>query len=174
MTDYQQANALCKEGLKLWGLGNLEGAADRYSRAIALIDSDQPGAAYFYGAFAGVLKDLGRHIEATEQYEKALQAELAQSDLESDPSVKVARHFLAEHLARQGEAARALEVLSPSVNALPNDWLVRSTEAFALFSLGRVAEAKSAAEHAVANAGSEAKREQLVIHLKAVLGAGNG
>ena len=174
MTDYQRANALGKEALDLWELGHLEDAADRYSRAITLIDADQPGASYFHGSLAGVLKDLGRNSEATVQYERVLQAELAQSDSEADSSVKVARHFLAEHLASQGEAAKALEVLAPSVSALPNDWLVRSTQALALFSLGHVAEARAAAEHAVANAGSESKREQLVIHLQAVFGAGSG
>ena len=174
MTDYQQANSLGKEALNLWGSGNLEDAVDRYSGAIALVDANQPGVAHFYGALAAVLKDLGRHVEATEQYERALQAELAQSDSEADASVKVARHLLAEHLASQGEATRALEVLAPSLIALPNDWLVRSTEAVALLALGRIAEAKAAAEHAVANAGSESKKHQLVEHLRAVLGASNG
>lgn len=167
MTDLQQANALGKEALGLWGEGRLEAAADRYLRAIALVD-----APYFRSALAGVLKDLGRHAEATEHYEKALQAELAQGDGESDASVRVARHFLAEHLTQQGEAARALEVLAPSVAALPDDWLVRSTQALALFALGRVAEARSAAAVALAHAGSEAKRQQLAEHLQAVFAAG--
>jgi len=174
MTDYQQANALGKEGLSLWGQGQLAEAADRCARAISLVPANEPGAAYVHGVLAGVLKDMGRHLEATQHYEKALQAELAQGGGEADASIKVARHFLAEHLTSQGEAARALDVLAPSVSALPGDWLVRSTQALALFALGRVDEARAAAELALANAGSEEKREQLAEHLGAILGGGQG
>jgi tetratricopeptide (TPR) repeat protein len=168
MIDYKQANALGKEALNLWGAGRLDEAADGYSRAIVLLEAGPPGCAYFHSALAGVLVQLGRKSEATEHYEKALQIELTQSDSEADASVMVARNFLADHLTKQGEAARSLEVLAPSVSALPNDWLVQSTQALALFALGRFAEARTAAEVAVANAGSESKREQLVEHLQAV------
>jgi len=173
MSHYAQANALAKEGLQLWEAGQLEDAADRYTRAIALV-AGQPGTAYFHSALAGVLKALGRNDEATDHYECALQAELAQGDTEADASVKVARHFLAEHLTHQGQPARALEVLAPSVSALPQDWLVCSTQALALFALGSLAEAKAAAQQALANAGSDAKREQLAGHLRAVLEADEG
>ncbi len=79
MIDYQQANSLAKSALKLWGAGRLEEAADGYSRAISLIESDPSGCAYFHSSLAGILKTLGRNTEATVQYEKALQAELRQT-----------------------------------------------------------------------------------------------
>jgi tetratricopeptide (TPR) repeat protein len=173
MIDYKQANALSKEALKLWGAGRLEEAADGYSRAIALVGTDQAGGAYFHAALAGVLKDLGRNGEATDQYEKALQAELLQAGSETDIGVKTARCFLASHLTSQGEAAKAKEVLAPSVKEFPNDWLVRSAQALSLFALGRCAEARTAAELAITNAGSDSKREQLAEHLQAVLAASN-
>ena len=34
MTEHQQINALAAEGLRLWGAGRLDEAADRYARAI--------------------------------------------------------------------------------------------------------------------------------------------
>jgi len=169
MSHTSQANALGKEALQLWEAGQLGDAADRYEKAIALVGTGT--SEYFHSALAGVLKALGRHDEATAHYERALQAELAQGETEMNASVKVARHFLASHLTEQGQAERALQVLAPSVAALPDDWLVRSTQAQALFALGRTAEARSAAEQALAHAGSEAKREQLAEHLRAVLKA---
>lgn len=104
-----------------------------------------------------MLGQLGRHREATAQHEKAVAAELARGASDGDAGVKVARHFLASHLTKQGEPARALEVLAPSIHALPDDWLLRATEAAALFALHRLPEAREAAEIALAHAPSEAK-----------------
>ncbi len=169
MIDYQQINALAAEGLQLWGAGQLDEAADCYARVIAALGSATPSD--WHGAYAGVLGQLGRHREATDQYETALAAELARGATDGDAGVKVARHFLANHLTHQGEPARALEVLGPSIQALPDDWLLKTTQALALFAMHRVAEARDAAEAALAHAPSDAKRAELIERLGAVLAA---
>lgn len=169
MTNYRQINALAAEGLQLWGAGQLDEAADRYARVIAALGSATPSD--WHGAYAGVLGQLGRNRESTEQYEKALAAELATGAADADAGVKVARRFLADHLTRQGEPARALEVLAPSIQALPRDWLIRTTQALALFAVHRAAEALAAAEAALADAPSPAKKAELTERLGAVLAA---
>lgn len=167
MIDYKQINALAKEALQLWGAGQLDKAADRYARAIA--GAGDPAPSDWHGAYAGVLNQLGRHREATEQHEKALAVELARGGSDADPSVKVARYFLADHLRHQGEPARALEVLAPSLQALPNDWLLKTTQALALFAMQREAEARDAAQVALAHASSDEKRAELAELLGDVL-----
>jgi tetratricopeptide (TPR) repeat protein len=169
VTDYKQINALAKEGLQLWGDGWLDEAADRYVRAIAGAGASAP--ADWHGAYAGVLNQLGRHGEATEQHQKALAVELARGASDADPSVKMARYFLADHLRHQGDPARALEVLAPSLQALPNDWLLKTTEALALFAVQRPVEARAAAEVALAHASSDEKRAELAELLGEVLAA---
>jgi tetratricopeptide (TPR) repeat protein len=174
MIDYQQANSLAKSALKLWGAGRLEEAADGYSRAIALLGGEQPGCEYFHSALAGVLTDLGRHGEATVHYEKALAAELARASSEVDVGVKMARHALAVHLTGQDQAGRAFEILAPALDAFPNDWLLGAAHAQLLLALGRRAEARAAAQLAIANASSDTKKQELTEHLKMVLAERNG
>jgi tetratricopeptide (TPR) repeat protein len=174
MIDYKLANSLAAEALKLWGAGQLEAAAERYASAVAITEGGETPAAYFHSALAGVLQQLGRHREALVQYEKALAAELATGGAETDSSVKLARYFLADHLTQRGDPSKALEVLAPALSAWPDDWLVRTAQALALSALGHGAEARVAAEHAVANASSESKRAELTELLSAVLAAGKG
>lgn len=170
MPDYTLANSLASEAMDLWGAGQFEAAADRYARAIAVV----PEYPDWHSAYAGVLQQMGRHAEATHEYETALALELARAASETTPSVKVARYFLADHLTRQGSATRALEVLAPAANAFPNDWLIETAQALALFAVGRATEARFAAERAISNASSESKRTELAEHLRAVLTVGNG
>lgn len=170
MIDYKLANSLAAEALNLWGEGQLEAAADHYARAIVLV----PAYPDWHEAYAGVLQKIGRQDEATQEFETALELHLARADSEAAPSVKVARYFLADHLTSQGNAASALEVLAPAVKAFPNDWLVGTAQSLALFAAGRPTEAKSAAEHALLNAGSEPKRAELSERLRTVLATCNG
>ncbi|MFT7772278.1 hypothetical protein [Roseateles sp.] len=170
MPDYTLANSLAAEALNLWGDKLFEAAADRYRRAIAIVPED----AGWHGAYAGVLQSLGRHDEAAREYETALSLELAQGRAEVSPRVKVARYFLADHFTRFGAASKALDVLGPAVTAFPDDWLVGSVHALALFAAGRPFEAKVAAERAIANVDWEPKRSDLVQRLQEVLAAGDG
>lgn len=170
MPDYTLANSLAAEAFSLWGAGQLEAASDRYSRAIAVVP-EYPG---WHSQYACVLQNMGRHEEATREYETALALELAQADSEENSSVKVARYFLADHLTKWGAAAKALDVLAPAVSALPDDWLIGAAQARALHAVGRSIEARLAAERAIANASSESKRAELTEILRAVLAVGNG
>lgn len=69
----------------------------------------------------------------------------------------------------QGDPTRALEVLAPSLQVLPNDWLLKTTEALVLFAMQRPVEARAAAEVALAHAPSDEKRAALIEQLGDVL-----
>ncbi|MFK4703908.1 putative Zn-dependent protease [Roseateles asaccharophilus] len=117
-----------------------------------------------------MLDAQGRLMEAVAQSELALAAEQAQAGAtDAGPTMKVARHFLADRLVRNGQPQRALEVLAPSLAALPDDWLLNLTRAEALWAAGRAADAKAAAGRSLGNASAEETRAQLVERLAAVL-----
>ena len=170
MIDDNLANSLATSALSLWEAGELEQAASQYASAIAVA----PKVPDWHMARGGVLQQLSRHEEATTEYEAAVALELAQHDSEAYPGVKVARYFLADHLVTQGNPAKALEVLAPAVAALPDDWLVGTAQALALFAIGRKGEARSVAKHAISNAGWESKKAELTERLTEVLAACNG
>lgn len=163
--DYKLANSLASEALKLWGSGQLAEAADRYQRAIEIF----PTYPDWHGCYASVLQQMGRGEEATQEYETVLTLELKRGALESDPSVKIARCSLGDHLRKSGQAAKALEVLAPAAAAFPSDWLIATARAQTLFSMGKIAEARALAKQAIDNAGSEPKRAELAEHLSEVL-----
>lgn len=176
MNEYAQINALARQALAHWGAGRLLDAAQDYAAAIALVSSQSlPAVADLHAQLAGVLDAQGRLGDAVAQSEQALAAELAQGGATgASPGVKVARHFLADRLTRQGQPQPALDVLAPSLAALPDDWLLNLTQAEALFAAGRAAEAQAAAERSLAHASlahasSDEKRAQLAARLAPVL-----
>ncbi|RZJ04413.1 MAG: tetratricopeptide repeat protein [Rubrivivax sp.] len=168
---YAQINALARQAFAHWGAGRLAEAAEGFTAAITLVrDGGFPAVADLHAQLAGVLDTQGRLAEAVAHSELALAAERAQSGAsDAGPAVKVARQFLADRLVRHGEPERALEVLAPSLSALPDDWLLNMGQAEALFAAGRVADARAAAERALANASSEDKLKQLAERLAPVL-----
>ncbi len=170
MPHYALANSLAADAFDLWEAGQLEAAVDRYSKAIAAV----PGYPDWHSQYACVLQALGRHEEATREYEAALALVLAQAESELDASVKVARYFLADHLIKCGAAAKALDVLAPAVSANADDWLIGAAQARALHAVGQLREARLTAERAMANAGSDAKRAELAESLRIVLATANG
>jgi len=171
MNPYQQINALARQAFEHWGAGRLAEAAEGYAAAIAVVsDSGLPAVADLHAQLAGVLDAQGRLDEAVAQSELALAAEQAQDGAnDARPSVKVARHFPADRLERQGQPQRALDVLAPSLAALPDDWLLNMTQAEALYAAGRVSEARAAAGRSLANASSDDKRAHLAERLAPVL-----
>jgi tetratricopeptide (TPR) repeat protein len=171
MSAYAQINALARQALAHWGVGRLADAAEGYARAIALVhDNGLPAVADLHAQLAGVLDVQGRLDDAVAQSELALAAERAQPGAgDAGPAVKMACHFLADRLVRHGQHQRALDVLAPSLLALPDDALLNLTQAEALSALGRTGEAGMAAERAVAHAGSETLRAQITQRLASVL-----
>ncbi|MFG6415531.1 hypothetical protein ACG02S_16675 [Roseateles sp. DC23W] len=169
--DYDQINALARQAFAHWGQARLAEAAAGYAAAITLVrESGLPAGADLHAQRAGVLDAWGQLDEAVAESELALGAEQARGGAsDAAPAVKIARHFLADRLVRQGQAERALEVLAPSLAVLSDDWLLHMTQAEALSAAGRTDDARRAAEHAVAQAGSEAKRAQIAERLAAVL-----
>jgi len=170
---YTQINTLSRQAFAHWGAGRLDEAAEGFSAAITLLrDGGLPASADLHAQLAGVLDVQGRLDAAVAESELALSAELVQGGAsDAGPAVKIARHFLADRLVRQGQPERALDVLAPSLAVLPDDWLLNLTQAEALFAAGRIADARAAAERSLANASSEDKRTQLAERLAAVLSA---
>ncbi|MGQ3055539.1 MAG: tetratricopeptide repeat protein [Roseateles sp.] len=167
---YSQINTLSRQAFVHWGAGRLAEAAEGFASAITLLrDSGLPASADLHAQLAGVLDAQERLEEAVVQSELALAAEQAQGQGDGSAAVKIARHFLADPLLRQGQPQRALDVLTPSLVALPDDWLLNMGQAEALFADGRVADARTAAERALANASSQDKRTQLAERLAPVL-----
>lgn len=111
----------------------MERAALFYEEALGLADSDCWNLSVYYGEFACVLNELGKHDEATAQLERSLAAELAQGNAEGAPSVTIARYFLVNQLAERGAPVQALERLTPSILAVSTDWVTRMSEAKILF-----------------------------------------
>lgn len=171
MIEYEQINAQARQAFAHWGAGRLAEASEGFSAAIALVrDNGLPAVADLHAQLAGVLDMQGQLAEAVAQSELALAAEQAQGGAgDAWPGVKIARHFLADRLVRHGEPQRALEVLAPSLAALPDDWLLNMGQAEALFAAGRVADARAAAERSLENASSHDKRTQLADRLAPVL-----
>jgi tetratricopeptide (TPR) repeat protein len=134
-----QLNALFKLAFAHWDAGRLAEAEAGYAQAIALArDSGLPAVADLHAQLAGVLDAQGRLEEAVAQSELALAAEQVQRGAnDAAPSVWIARHFLADRLARNGQAQRALDVLAPSLVVLPDHWLLNLTQAEALWAAGR-------------------------------------
>lgn len=149
-SDQSKASQLAGEAFELWQAGRHEQAHLLYEKAISLADPGHYGLASYYGEHACVLNQLGRHEQATTQLENALAAEVRQRQAEGSPAMTIARYFLADQLLRHGAAARALEVLSPSISHAP--------------------EAKTSAVQTVKNAPTAAKAEELKQNLKTVLG----
>jgi len=170
MPDYEQINALARQAFEHWGAGRLAEAAEGYAGAVALVHGQGlPAVADLHAQWAGVLDAQGRLDAAVTQSEQALAAELAQPQADSTPSVKIARYFLADRLVRQGQPQRALDVLAPSMAALPHDWLLNMAQAEALLGAGRADDAAAAAQRALANAPSDDKRAQLAERLAPAL-----
>lgn len=167
---YTQINALSRQAFAHWGAGRFAEAAEGFSAAITLLrDGGLPASADLHAQLAGVLDAQGQLAEAIAQSELALAAEQVQGQADDSPAVKIARHFLADRLVRQGQPQRALDVLAPSLAVLPDDWLLNMGQAEALFAGGRVADARVAAERSLGNASSEDKRTQLAERLALVL-----
>lgn len=171
MNPYQHLNALARQAFEHWGSGRLAEAAEGYAAAIAVArDSGLPAVADLHAQLAGVLDAQGQLAEGVAQSELALAAEQAHGGAsDAGPAVKIARHFLADRLVRHGQPQRALDVLAPSLAALPDDWLLNLTQAEALFAAGRVADARAAGERSLANASSQDQRAQLAERLAQVL-----
>lgn len=169
---YTQINTLSRQAFAHWGAGRLAEAAEGFSAAITLLrDGGLSASADLHAQLAGVLDAQGRLDAAVAESELALAAEQAQGQADDSPAVKIARHFLADRLVRQGQPQRALDALAPSLAALPDDWLLNLTQAEALLAAGRTADARAAAERSLGSASSADKRTQLAERLAPVLSA---
>jgi tetratricopeptide (TPR) repeat protein len=158
--DQAQALRLAREAVDLWQEGRLAEAEERYRAALAHSDPRHHRTADIHGEYAGLLTSLHRADDAGRQYERALQLELQHDSDESAPAVVAARYILGEHYLRLGEPDSARLVVAPSLLASqqPLAWLV---EAAALFLSGSRAEARAAADRALALSTNAEQRERI-------------
>ncbi|MFN3438755.1 MAG: hypothetical protein ACK41V_13735 [Acidovorax sp.] len=170
MIDQPRAGKIAGEAFDQWQAGHHEQSELLYQQAISLADPKHFGLSAYYGEYACVLNELGKHGQATVQLEKSLAAVLAQGNMAGSPTAIMARYFLAEQLLHHGAPERALETLGPSIDSAPKDWLTRVVEAHVLFALNRRSEAKIAATLAISNAPTPEKAEVLQLNLGRVLG----
>jgi predicted negative regulator of RcsB-dependent stress response len=150
------------------GVGRFVRCGDKNSsQALELLPTDHWAISHVRGQLAGILDALGRHAEAREQYQRALQEELKSvHGNELDPSLRATRAFLGDLLIRMGDPAAALDIVRPGIHSTPEgDASLRLVEAEALLQLGKRVEAMEAAQRSLASSRSDALRERLTNRL---------
>ena len=159
MVDHEKASQLARAGFDSWQEGRLEESAAKYREALLYVDPNHVALDLLHGQFAAVLATLGRDAEAREQYELALAQSLRQDPSGTEPSVSIARYFLAEHLLKIDEPAEALgAVEAGSERSAEQTWFLRLVEAKALWKLGRQRESRVVGLDAIERAPTEQAR----------------
>jgi Tfp pilus assembly protein PilF len=164
-----EALRIAEEAFDLLQHDRLADAEARYRDAIAGADPHDQRTADIHGQYAQVLTRLNRPGDAERHYERALALELQnQRKDETHPAVIAARYLLGEHYLRAGEAESARRVVRPSLEAAdkPLAWVV---EAEALWLSGSEAEARAAAQRALALAMTPDQRERMQSRLSELL-----
>ena len=174
MPDRTMASRLAKTGFDLWQEGRLEEAVERYREALSLADPVYFATPEYHGELAHVLAALGRDDEARGQYEKYLDLLIKRPDPANDLELDVARYFLAVHFLKMRLPSEALTTIEPSLQRPhhPDDQLGpyrRAVRARALWQLGRLDEARQAAQEAMFVASSEKKRQDIRDGLQDIL-----
>jgi tetratricopeptide (TPR) repeat protein len=166
--DQSRALRLAAEALDLCEAGRLQEAEALYREALSAADPRDYRTPDIHGRYAGLLGRMQRPSDAGRHLEIALQLELRNDPDESSPGVLAARYVLGEHYLAMGEPDSARRVVAPSLVAAQKAlaWLV---EAEALYQAGAVPEARTAAERAVALAGSDEQRERMRSRLAELL-----
>jgi len=171
--DVGRAAHLAQEGLELWEAGGLADAAARYQEALADADPEHDATPGYHQQLAGVLAALGRDGEALDHFRRALELEQNRGGDEAMATVAVARYFLAEHHTKMREPAAGLEALTPSLVAGGKvEALLCMVQAECCWQLGRIDEARAAAQRAVDGATSADQRRRIEERLAMVLGKG--
>lgn len=157
----RRINELAKQGLDHWGDGRLPEAKSAFQSAVALADPAHGATVDLHCQLASVLSAMGEAALAGEHFGIAVNMALGQGQRNEQPSLLVLRHFWAAHLLRNAQRREALEVLVPSLDARPDSWLLRFTEAEIRLALGEQERAQTAATLAIAHAPSAEKASQL-------------
>jgi tetratricopeptide (TPR) repeat protein len=171
--DQRRGLSLAREAFELWQQRkDLAGAAELYQQALPLLDLDHYSTPDAYGQYASVLAGLGRHKEARANAQQHLAIELRQyGEDNASSTVAIARHFLAEHCLRCGDAVAALEAVLPSLGIAGKlEGILRVVQAEALLQLGRRDEAIAAGRAGLAGSTSDVQRERIATRLQEVLG----
>jgi Flp pilus assembly protein TadD len=173
MPDRKMASHRAKEGFDLWQEGRLEEAVERYREALTFADPEYFSTPEYHGELAHVLAALGRDDESRTQYEKYLDSLIKRPDPVNNLEVDVARYFLGQHLMKMRLPSEALAVVEPSLRRPhdPKDLLgaLRVVYAQALWRLGRLDEARQAAQDAMSVELSERMRQTIRDELRDLL-----
>jgi tetratricopeptide (TPR) repeat protein len=173
VTELHEGLYVAKQAWELYEQGRLEESAERYSDAARILPEGHYYKPDVHRERAMVLVRLGRNEEALAEYELGLAYEKRQNPDESEAPMVVARYFLGEHFLRLGRAQEALQTVLPSIGVgARREALARLVQAEALGTLGRLPEAKAAANEAI-RLSSEKQRPRFEERLQALLhGAG--
>lgn len=173
MTDEPAHRVMESEALRLWEQGALDDARAKYEAAIAACPRSHWAFGQYLSGLAGVLAVLGRHSDAREQCERAVQHALEFQGGDESAAVAVARYFLGTQCLRQSAFAGALAAVTPSIAAGSEAQAhLRTVQAHALVGLGRTADARIAAKAAFAAASSDDLRMKVTAELRALLEPG--
>jgi tetratricopeptide (TPR) repeat protein len=170
--DVFRAAELAQEGLDLWQACRLADAAERYKEALTHADPEHHATPGYHQQLAGVLASLGEDGSALDHLRQTLELEQGRGEYAAI-AIAVARYFLAEHYAEMRQPSAALEVVGPSLAGSGSaEPLLRMVQAECLWQLGRIEEARDAAQRAVDGATSVDQRGRIERRLAMMLGKG--
>jgi tetratricopeptide (TPR) repeat protein len=168
MNDQTAASRLAREGFDLWQSGQPEEAAVKYQQALKLVDSDHYAVADYHQELAAILAELGRDVEALDQYRQAIAVYTRRDPEESSLDVSIARYFQSELLLKMNRPDEALEAIEPVLHSkLP--WLAHVVRSDAFWKPERRNEATAEAALALSRADSEEKRTNVRDRLAHIL-----
>ena len=157
-----------REALELWEAGRLAEAEQKYREAFSLAVDGHWGRPHIRAGLASVLAAQGKAAEALAEFETTLREELAlSSDDHANPSVVVARYFLAEHLLLHGSPSKALAILAPSLG-IEKDYSLRLVEARAYAAGGETQRATDLLQALLGRATSDEQRTALEQQIQAL------
>lgn len=148
---HAEASALAVQALEMWEAGMLSVAETNYREAIKLAEESESWLlADYYSQLGQLLSRCGRSEEAMEHHEHAISLALRQGCDDDSSVTSIFRYFYAEHLIAVDRPDKAIEILVPSLKGSPHSKnLLRMLEAEALAKLGRMSDARYAAEEAL-------------------------
>jgi tetratricopeptide (TPR) repeat protein len=162
MIDQRRASKAVNEGFDLWVAGEPERAVPFYEEALRLVDPNHSGLPEYHGAFASILAELGRPLEARAQLQLSLAANLRHQENEFTTAVIVSRYFLANHYLQHDLPLQAIEAVAPSLGSEAEcAYLLNWIRMLAFSAIGREEDAEAEKEIALKKAPTDKKRAEL-------------
>lgn len=161
----KRATELAHEAWKYAEDGRLEEAIQLHRKALQLAQPDDD-LWQIHGQLATLFAKSGDLQSAREEYELAVQSAMSRSQSDAATVLAITRYFLATTLLQLGDAAKAIEVITPSLGqSRTAESGLRTAQAKAYELMGDIPAAREAAERAVATSETEDQRDRVVKEL---------